>query len=57
MTPTMTNLNVLSFTIFPIGKQEDRIREELRVMVIGVFGWSKNDFGVQPTHFIQHIKR
>jgi hypothetical protein len=21
-----------------------------------VFAWSKNDFGVQPTHFIQHIK-
>ena len=57
MTPIMTNLNVFSFTIFPIGKQEDRIREEFRVMVIGVFDWSKNDFGVQPTHFIQHIKR
>ena len=57
MTPIMTNLNVFSFTIFPIGKQEDRIREEFRVMVIGVFDWSKIDFGVQPAHFIQHIKR
>jgi hypothetical protein len=52
MTPIMTNLDVFSFTIFPIGKQE-----EFRGMVIGVFDWSKNDFGVQPTHFIQHIKR
>ena len=57
MTPIMTNLDVYSFTIFTIGKQEDRIREEFRVMVIGVFDWSKNDFGGQPAHFIQHIKR
>ena len=33
--------------ICPIRKQEDRNREEFRVMVIGVFERSKNDFGVQ----------
>jgi hypothetical protein len=49
MTPIITNLNVFSFIIFSIGKQEDRIREEFRVMVIGVFDWSKHDFGV-PTY-------
>ena len=57
MTPIMTNLDVFSFIILPVGKQEDRIRKEFRVMVIGVFDWSTNNFGVQPAHFIQHIKR
>ena len=57
MTPIMTNFIAPKNTIFPIWKQEDRIRKEFKMMVKGVFVWLKNVFGVHPTHFIQHIKR